>query len=144
MAAPSQSDPSGAYHGSDLVVDILQSQEIPYLAINPGASFRGLHDSIVNYGGNKPEIILVPHEKVAVGIAHGYAKATGQAMGVVLHDLVGLLHGTMGVYYAHVDRVRMVGLGGAVPMDQARRRPWIDWVHTANVQNTAVREYTKW
>jgi benzoylformate decarboxylase/acetolactate synthase-1/2/3 large subunit len=144
MAQTSPSDSSGAYHGSDLVVDILQSQEIPFLAINPGASFRGLHDSIVNYGGNKPEIILVPHEKVAVGIAHGYAKATGRATGVVLHDLVGLLHGTMGVYYAHVDRAPMVILGGAGPMDQSRRRPWIDWVHTANVQNTAVREYTKW
>jgi acetolactate synthase-1/2/3 large subunit len=132
------------YYGSDLVVDVLQSQEIPFLAINPGASFRGLHDSIVNHGGNRPEIILVPHEKVAVGIAHGYAKATGHAMGVVLHDLVGLLHGTMGIYYAHVDRAPMVVLGGAGPMDTARRRPWIDWVHTANVQNTAVREYTKW
>jgi benzoylformate decarboxylase/acetolactate synthase-1/2/3 large subunit len=144
MSARLTPDSSAAYHGSDLVVDILQSQDIPYLAINPGASFRGLHDSIVNHGGNKPEIILVPHEKVAVGIAHGYAKATGRAMGAVLHDLVGLLHGTMGVYYAHVDRVPMVVLGGAGPMDQARRRPWIDWVHTANVQNTAVREYTKW
>ena len=133
-----------AYSGSDLVVDILKEWGIRYLALNPGASFRGLHDSLVNHGGGEPEIILVPHEKVAVGIAHGYAKATGQMMGVVLHDLVGLLHGTMGVYYAYVDRAPMVILGGAGPMDAARRRPWIDWVHTANVQNTAVRDYTKW
>lgn len=132
------------YHGSDLVVDVLRSQGIPYLALNPGASFRGLHDSVVNHGGNDPEIILVPHEKVAVGIAHGYAKATGRMMGVVLHDLVGLLHGTMGVYYAYTDRVPMLVLGGAGPMDQARRRPWIDWVHTADSQNSAVREFTKW
>jgi acetolactate synthase-1/2/3 large subunit len=144
MADPSAPGTEGAYYGSDLVVDILRSEDIPFLAINPGASFRGLHDSIVNHGGNDPEIILVPHEKVAVGIAHGYAKATGRAMGVVLHDLVGLLHGTMGIYYAHVDRTPMLVLGGAGPMDTARRRPWIDWVHTANVQNTAVREYTKW
>jgi benzoylformate decarboxylase/acetolactate synthase-1/2/3 large subunit len=134
----------GRYFGSDLVVDVLQSKGIEYIALNPGASFRGLHDSIVNHGGNSPEIILVPHEKVAVGIAHGFAKATGRMMGVALHDLVGLLHGTMGVYYAYVDRVPMLILGGAGPMDAARRRPWIDWIHTANVQNTAVREYTKW
>lgn len=134
----------GPYYGSDLVVDVLRAKDIPFVALNPGASFRGLHDSIVNHGGNRPEIILVPHEKVAVGIAHGYAKATGRMMAVALHDLVGLLHGTMGVYYAHVDRVPMLILGGAGPMDAARRRPWIDWVHTANVQNTSVREFTKW
>ncbi|MER3390868.1 MAG: thiamine pyrophosphate-binding protein [Microcella sp.] len=132
------------YFGSDVVVDFLQSKNIEYIALNPGASFRGLHDSIVNHGANSPEIILVPHEKVAVGIAHGFAKATGRMMGVALHDLVGLLHGTMGVYYAYVDRAPMVILGGAGPMDAARRRPWIDWIHTANVQNAAVREYTKW
>jgi acetolactate synthase-1/2/3 large subunit len=131
-------------HGSDVVVDLLQSKGIPFLALNPGASFRGLHDSVVNHGQNDLEIILVPHEKVAVGIAHGYAKVTGGPMAVALHDLVGLLHGTMGIYYAYVDRVPMVILGGAGPMDAARRRPWIDWIHTANVQNTAVREYTKW
>lgn len=135
--------PEPAY-GSDVVVDLLRSKEIPFLALNPGASFRGLHDSVVNYAQNDPEIILVPHEKVAVGIAHGYAKVTGRPMAVALHDLVGLLHGTMGIYYAYVDRVPMVILGGAGPMDAARRRPWIDWIHTANVQNTAVREYTKW
>lgn len=133
-----------AYYGSDLVVDILQAHDVPFVALNPGASFRGLHDSLVNHGEGRPEIILVPHEKVAVGIAHGYAKATGRAMGVILHDLVGLLHGTMGVYYAYTDRVPMVVLGGAGPMDAARRRPWIDWVHTANVQSTAVRDFTKW
>ena len=68
-------------YGSDLIVDLLQRYDIPYVALNPGASFRGLHDSLVNYGGNRPEIILCQHEKIAVGIAHGYAKATGQADG---------------------------------------------------------------
>lgn len=140
---PGDEAPAPCY-GSDVMVDVLRRQGIRYLALNPGASFRGLHDSVVNHGGNDPEIILVPHEKVAVGIAHGFAKATGEAMGVVLHDLVGLLHGTMGVYYAYTDRVPMLVLGGAGPMDAARRRPWIDWVHTADSQNTAVRDFTKW
>jgi benzoylformate decarboxylase/acetolactate synthase-1/2/3 large subunit len=137
--------PSGdVRYGSDLVVDLLQEQGIEYVAMNPGASFRGLHDSLVNYAGGKPELLEIPHEKVAVGIAHGYAKATGRPMGVITHDLVGLLHATLGVYYAYIDRVPMLVLGGAGPMDGARRRPWIDWIHTANVQNSAVRDYTKW
>jgi benzoylformate decarboxylase/acetolactate synthase-1/2/3 large subunit len=133
-----------ACYGSDVVVDALQALEVPYLALNPGASFRGLHDSLVNYGGNLPRVLEVPHEKIAVGMAHGYAKAIGEPMGVVTHDLVGLLQASMGVFYAYVDRVPMLVLGGAGPMDQAKRRPWIDWVHTANVQNSSVRDFTKW
>jgi acetolactate synthase-1/2/3 large subunit len=130
--------------GSDLVVDALRSFGISHVAFNPGASFRGLHESLVTAGADGPVIIEVPHEKIAVGIAHGYAKATGRPMAVVIHDLVGLLHATLGIYYAYADRIPMLLLGGAGPMDAAVRRPWIDWVHSANIQNTAVRDYTKW
>ena len=126
------------------MVDALQAHGLRYVSLNPGSSFRGLHDSLVNYGGNSPEIIECPHEKVAVGLAHGYAKARGEPMAVVLHDVVGLLHGTLGIYYAHIDRVPVVILGGTGPMDLTRRRPNIDWIHTANVQGNAVRDYTKW
>jgi benzoylformate decarboxylase/acetolactate synthase-1/2/3 large subunit len=135
---------TSARYGSDVAVEALQALGVPYLALNPGASFRGLHDSLVNYGGGVPRLLEVPHEKIAVGIAHGYAKAVGEPMGVVTHDLVGLLQASMGVFYAYVDRVPMLVLGGAGPMDQAKRRPWIDWVHTANVQNSSVRDFTKW
>ncbi len=131
-------------YGSDLVVDALRSFGITHVAFNPGASFRGLHESLVNAGPEAPDIIEVPHEKVAIGIAHGYAKASGKPMAVIIHDLVGLLHATMGIYYAYADRVPMLLLGGAGPMDASVRRPWIDWVHSANIQNTAVRDYTKW
>ncbi len=89
-------------------------------------------------------MIECPHEKLAVGVAHGYAKATGEPMAVILHDLVGLLHGTMGVYYAYIDRVPVIVLGGSGPADHDRRRPYIDWIHSANVQGQAVRPYTKW
>jgi len=131
-------------YGSDVMVDAIKACGFGYVALNPGSSYRGLHDSLVNYGGNDPEIITCNHEKIAVGIAHGYAKATGEPMAVILHDLVGLLHGAMGIYYAYIDRVPMVVFGGAGPMAYDRRRPNIDWIHTANVQGNAVRDYTKW
>jgi acetolactate synthase I/II/III large subunit len=126
------------------MVDALLALELPYVSLNPGSSFRGLHDSLVNYAGNQIQMICCPHEKVAVGVAHGYAKTTGRAMAVVLHDVVGLLHGAMGLYYAHLDRVPMLVLGGSGPATHARRRPNIDWIHSANVQGNAVRDYTKW
>lgn len=135
---------SSRRYGSDVMVDAIQACDFPYVPLNPGSSYRGLHDSLVNYGGNSPEIILCQHEKIAVGIAHGYAKATGDPLAVILHDLVGLLHGAMGIYYAYIDRAPMVIFGGSGPADTARRRPNIDWIHSANVQGNAVRDYTKW
>jgi benzoylformate decarboxylase/acetolactate synthase-1/2/3 large subunit len=129
--------------GSDLMVDLLAGQGIKYVALNPGASFRGLHDSLVNRPG-APEMITVPHEKLAVNIAHGYAKASGEPMAAILHDTVGLLHGTLGIFTAYVDRAPVLVFGGAGPMDTARRRPWIDWIHTSNIQGNALRGFTKW
>jgi acetolactate synthase-1/2/3 large subunit len=131
-------------YGSDMVVDLLQGYGIRYASLNPGSSFRGLHDSIVNHGGNSPEMIVCPHEKIAVGLAHGYAKASGEPMAAIVHDVVGLLHGAMGIYYAFIDRAPVLVLGGAGPMDLTRRRPNIDWIHSANVQGNAVRDFTKW
>jgi acetolactate synthase I/II/III large subunit len=130
--------------GSDVMLDVLQRLGLRYVSLNPGSSFRGLHDSLVNYGGDRITMIECPHEKIAVGLAHGYAKASGEPMAVVLHDLVGLLHGAMGVYYAYIDRCPVLVLGGSGPADHSRRRPNIDWIHSANVQGEAVRAYTKW
>jgi len=133
-----------AQYGSDVIVDMLQRFGIEYAALNPGSSYRGLHDSIVNYGGNKPEIITCPHEELAVQIAHGYARATGKPMAAIVHNVVGLLHCTMAVYYAHLDRAPVMVIGATGPMDASRRRPHIDWNHTALVQGNAVRDYVRW
>jgi acetolactate synthase-1/2/3 large subunit len=130
--------------GSDVMVDAIKACGFRYVSLNPGSSFRGLHDSLVNYGGNEPQLITCNHEKLAVGIAHGYAKASGDPMACILHDIVGLLQGTMGIYYAYIDRAPVVVFGGAGPMAYDKRRPHIDWIHTANVQGNVVRDFTKW
>jgi len=131
--------------GSDAVAAMLRALDLPYLALNPGASFRGLHDSLVNYLGNeRPQMLLCLHEESAVAIAHGYARASGRMMGVVLHSNVGLMHGTMAIFNAWCDRVPMLILGATGPWDAAKRRPWIDWIHTSSDQGALVRDYTKW
>jgi acetolactate synthase I/II/III large subunit len=131
-------------YGSDLIVDILQRYGIEYVSLNPGATFRGLHDSLVNYGNNRPEIIECPHEEIAVGLAQGYAKAAGKPMAAIVHDVVGLLHCCLPIYYSYLDRAPVLVLGATGPMDVARRRPHIDWTHTANLQGNAVRDYVKY
>jgi len=131
-------------YGSDLVVDLLQRLGFEYAAFNPGASFRGLHDSLVNYGGDShPRTILCTHEEIAVALAHGYAKACGRPMVAALHDVVGLQHACMAIFNAWCDRVPVLLLGGTGPMDSTRRRPWIEWIHTALVQGNHVRDFVK-
>ena len=131
-------------YGSDVVVDLLRAVGIDYVALNPGATYRGLHDSLVNYGGNRaPELVLTTHEEIAVAMAHGYAKARGAPMAAVVHDIVGLQHASMAIFNAFCDRAPILVLGATGPMDATRRRPWIDWIHTALVQGTQVRDYVK-
>ena len=130
---------------SDAIARMLQALEVPWVSLVPGASFRGLHDSLVNHIGNqRPQMILCLHEGAAVSVAHGYAKASGRMMGTILHSNVGLLNGSMGIFNAWCDRVPMLILGATGPWDAAKRRPWIDWIHTASDQGALVRGYTKW
>ena len=132
-------------YGSDVVVDLMKAHDIEYAAFNPGATFRGIHDSIVNYGGNyMPEVIFCHHEEISVAVAHGYAKAKIKPMIAITHNMVGLQHASMAIFNAYIDRVPIIVLGGTGPMNSKRRRPRIDWIHTALVQGNQVRDYVKW
>lgn len=136
-----------ARYGSDLIVDLLKVLGIEYVALNPGSSFRGIHDSLVNYESGRqpnPEIVLCCHEEIAVSVAHGYAKATGKPMAAIVHNVVGLQHASMAIYNAWCDRIPILVMGGTGPMDSSKRRPWIDWIHTALVQGNLVRDFVKW
>jgi thiamine pyrophosphate-dependent acetolactate synthase large subunit-like protein len=137
--------PNAAEFGSDVVAETLRALDIAYIALNPGASYRGLHDSLVNFLGNRqPQLLLCLHEEHAVAIAQGYAKVTGRPMAVALHSNVGLMHAAMAIFNAWCDRSPMLILGATGPVDAAKRRPWIDWVHTARDQGALIRGYTKW
>ncbi len=143
--AQSRAEKKQPGYGSDVVVDLMKAFDIEYAAFNPGATFRGIHDSIVNYGGNyKPEVIFCCHEEISVALAHGYAKAKGKPMIAIVHNIVGLQHASMAIFNAWCDRVPVIVLGGTGPMDTTRRRPRIDWIHTALVQGNQVRDYVKW
>jgi thiamine pyrophosphate-dependent acetolactate synthase large subunit-like protein len=88
-------------------------------------------------------IILLSLQEHAVSIAHGYAKITGKPMAVGLHANVGLMHATMAIYNAFCDRVPMLILGATGPLDASKRRPWIDWLHTATDQAALIRHFIK-
>ena len=135
---------SNAQYGSDLMVEVLRELGIKYIALNPGASYRGLHDSMVNFeAGKGPEIIMCTHEEIAVALANGYARVTGDIMATGLHNVVGLQHASMAIFNAWCDRTPILNLGGGGPQNATHRRS-TDWVHTALVQGNAVRDYVKY
>ena len=129
---------------SDAIADLLAAMEFGHVFLVPGASYRGLHDSLVNHNRNiDPQIALATSELSAVSMAHGYAKATGRPSLCILHDLVGVMNGSMGVYNAWCDRAPVVFLGGSGPLDPDRRR-FIDWNHSASTQSDIVKKWVKW
>ena len=129
---------------SDAIAELLGAMDFGYVFLLPGASYRGLHDSLVNHNRNlNPQIILATSELSAASMAHGYAKATGRPSLCILHDLVGVMNGSMGLYNAWCDRAPVVFLGGAGPLDPDRRR-FIDWVHSASTQSDIVKKWVKW
>lgn len=130
--------------GSDAIVEQLSRLGLRYVALVPGSSYRGVHDSIVNYKGNsEPEMLVCLHEEHAIAIAHGYAKVAERPMAAAVHANVGLMHATMAIYNAFCDRVPMLILGATGPLDAAKRRPWIDWIHTATDQAALIRPFIK-
>lgn len=130
---------------SDVLAQLLREMGIDYVALSPGSSFRGLHESLVNVLGNtRPEMLLCLHEEHAVAIAHGWAKVKRTPMGVLVHANVGLMHATMAVYNAFCDRVPMLIMGGVAPMDAGRRISPAHWYHSVLDQGALVRDYVKW
>jgi acetolactate synthase I/II/III large subunit len=129
--------------GSDYMVDVIKSLGFEYVCANPGSSFRGMQESLINYGGNRnPEFITNCHEESSVAMAHGYFKVEGKPLAVLAHGTVGLQHASMGIYNAWCDRVPVfIMLGNYV--DAAIRRP-AEWYHGVQDCAAMVRDYTKW
>ena len=130
--------------GADFMVDVLKSLGLEYIAANPGSSFRCLHESVINYGGNQaPEFLTCCHEESAVGIAHGYAKIEGKPMAVFAHSTVGLQHAAMAIFNAYCDRVPVyIVLGNTI--DATMRRPGVEWDHSVQDAAAMVRDSIKW
>jgi acetolactate synthase I/II/III large subunit len=143
-ALPTALPAAQARDGSDFMVDVIKALDIDYLPSNPASSFRGLHESLINYGGNtKPEFLTCMHEESAVAMAHGYFKVAGRPLLSLCHGTVGLQHATMAIYNAWCDRVPVIVVGGN-DLDAARRPPGVPTIHSAQDINALVRDFTKW
>ncbi|MSO99109.1 MAG: thiamine pyrophosphate-binding protein [Rhodospirillaceae bacterium] len=143
-APPKSLAASPAQCGADFMVEVMQSLKIDYVASNPGSSFRGLQESVINYANNTaPEFLTCMHEETSVAMAHGYFKASGKPMAVFAHGTVGLQHASMALYNAWCDRVPVITVLGNIT-DATQRRPGVEWLHTALDPAVIVRDFTKW
>ncbi|HMK83615.1 MAG TPA: thiamine pyrophosphate-dependent enzyme [Candidatus Bathyarchaeia archaeon] len=134
-----------ATFGSDLIVDILKAYSIQYVAMNPGATIRGIHESLVKYGGNKdPEIIECCHEEIAVAVSHGYTKAAGKLMPVMFTASYGTMHASAAIFNAYVDNVPLILLGGSYPASLPVRNPDGGWTGRMFPQSELIRPFIKW
>ena len=110
----------------------------------PVPAFRGIHESLINYGGNKaPELLTCCHEESSIAMAHGYSKIEGKPMMAMAHGTVGLQHASMAIYNAYADRVPVYILLGNI-QDGAWRRSDVEWAHSVQDAASMVRDYTKW
>ncbi|HEY2226662.1 MAG TPA: thiamine pyrophosphate-dependent enzyme, partial [Xanthobacteraceae bacterium] len=141
---PSKDPVTQSSAGGDFMVDVLKTLDFDYLAMSCASSFRGIHESLINYGKNtKPEILTCPHEEIAVAMAHGYAKIEGKPMAMMCHGVVGLQHASMALYNAWCDRVPVyVMIGNITEAD--KRAPGAEWVHAALDPAAIVRDFLKW
>jgi acetolactate synthase-1/2/3 large subunit len=125
--------------GSDLMVQAIRDLGIEYVAANPGSTFEGIQESVINYGNppnQTPEFITALHEESAVAMAHGYAKAEGKPMLALLHGTIGIQHASMAIYNAYYDRAPVVIIAGNDRGDIPS--------HTAADMAGMVRSFTKW
>lgn len=130
--------------GSDFMIDVIKTLDIDYCASLPGSTFRGLQESMINYGGNrKPEFITTLHEDSAAAMCHGYAKVAHKPMACMVHGTVGLQHASMAIYNAFADRVPMIVLTGNIG-NSVTRQMNVEWNHSAQDQAVTVRDFTKW
>src|SRR5205814_6414674 len=125
--------------GSDLMVQVLKDMGVEYVAANPGSSFEGLQESLINYGtppNRMPELITALHEESAVTMAHGYGKAEGKPLVALQHGTIAIQHAAMSIYQAYYDRTPVLLLAG--------RDEGFIAAHTANDMAGMVRSFTKW
>src|SRR5690348_5396745 len=130
--------------GADFMVDCLRAIGVEYVFANTAQSFVTLQESIVNYANNaSPEFITCLHEESSVGMAHGYAKASGKIAAIACHGTVGLQHASMALYNAWCDRAPLIALLGNL-VDATTRGSAPEWRHSAQDPAAFVRDFTKW
>src|SRR5262249_20565336 len=129
----------------------LGDRGIDYVFANAGTDFAPIVEAISRHGGNGakyPRFITVPHENVAMAMAHGYYRIAGKPAAVMVHVTVGTANAINGIINASRDNVPVLLAAGRTPLTEtgsiaSRNRP-IHWGQESFDQGGMLREYVKW
>ena len=130
---------------------LLKERGIDYFFANAGTDFAPLIEAFAFYAkeGNKvPKPVAVPHENVAVAMAHGYYLVTGKPQVVMVHVNVGTANAINGIINAAREHIPILFTAGRTPLTEAglpgSRNLYIHWSQETFDQASMVREYVKW
>ncbi len=132
--------------GGDFMVDVMRGLGIEHAAAFVGSSFRGIHESLINYGmlsDAMSQYLACFQVEVSVAMCHGYAKIAGKPMAAMMHDTVGLQHGSMAIYNAYADRVPIFLITASAP-DLRTRKTMVQFMHSVQDGAAIVRDFVKW
>ena len=129
---------------SDAMAELLGKMDFDYVFLLPAQAIAGF-TTLVNHNRNlDPKIVLATSELSAASMAHpDTPRPPTNLLWCILHDLVGLMNGSMGLYNAYCDRTPVLFLGGAGPLDPDQRR-FIEWNHSASTQADIIKDWVKW
>src|SRR5215468_8654715 len=129
----------------------LADRGVEYVLANAGTDFAPIIEALSrNPGANRkyPRVITVPHENVAVAMAHGYYRVSGKPAAVMVHVTVGTANAVCGLMNAARDNVPMILAAGRTPLTEtghvASRNRSIHWGQEMFDQGGLVREFVKW
>ena len=138
---------------ADIYLTLLASRGVDYLFANAGTDFAPLIEALAKAEAEKssrryPTPLLVPHENVAVAMAHGYYMATGRVQAVMVHVTLGTANAINGIYNAARQNIPILFTAGRTPILESglegSRNNYINWAQELFDQAGMVRELVKW
>lgn len=136
---------------AEAYLTLLKDREVDYLFGNAGTDFpsiiEGLSKSLTGEG-SAPTPVTVPHENLAVAMAHGYYVSTGRLASVMVHVNVGTANAICGVMNAARENVPVLMTSGRTPLTEegfdGSRSLYIHWGQEMFDQGGVMREMVKW
>lgn len=137
--------------GGEILLDSFSRAGVRYVLANLGTDYPAILEAaakLLANGVQWPKLLVVPHEMVAVSMAHGYAAITGEPQVVMVHTLPGTANASGGIMNASRSMIPMIIHAGRTPVTEhdmkGSRDLYIHWAQESRDQASIVREFVKW
>ncbi|MFP6814437.1 MAG: thiamine pyrophosphate-requiring protein [Pseudomonadales bacterium] len=136
---------------AEALLAALHSSGVKHVFTNAGTDTAPIIEALAqtrNSNQLQPIFLVTPHENVAMAMAHGHYRFSGNLAAVLLHTTVGSANAIMGVMNAHRDQVPILMLAGRTPNTEhgelGSRSAHIHWGQETFDQGAMMRDWLKW